>query len=82
MRAVLEYCVGGNRRSVPEGTLVIREGETTGHLFVLIEGRLEVVKADTVFAVVTEPGSFIGEMSVLLDRPHTATVRRVRCNDL
>jgi CRP/FNR family cyclic AMP-dependent transcriptional regulator len=75
MRAVLEYCVGGNRRSVPEGTLVIREGETTGHLFVLMEGRLEVVKDGTVFAVVTEPGSFLGEMSVLLDRPHTATVR-------
>jgi CRP-like cAMP-binding protein len=75
MRAVLEYCVGGNRSSVPEGTLVIREGETTGHLFVLIEGRLEVVKGDTIVAVITEPGAILGEMSVLLDQPHTATVR-------
>jgi CRP-like cAMP-binding protein len=75
MRAVLEYCVGGNRSSVPEGTLVIREGETTGHLFVLIEGRLEVVKGDTVVAVIAEPGAILGEMSVLLDQPHTATVR-------
>ena len=75
MRAVLEYCVGSNRRSVPEGTLLIREGETTGHLFVLIEGRLEVVKGDTVVAVITEPGAILGEMSVLLAQPHTATVR-------
>jgi CRP/FNR family cyclic AMP-dependent transcriptional regulator len=75
MRDVLEYCIGGHRSSVPEGTLVIREGETTGHLFVLIEGRLEVVKGDTVVATITEPGAVLGEMSVLLDAPHTATVR-------
>src|SRR5882757_3479885 len=75
MRDVLEYCIGGHRSSVPEGTLVIREGETTGHLFVLIEGRLEVVKGDTVVATITEPGAILGEMSVLLRQPHSATVR-------
>jgi CRP-like cAMP-binding protein len=75
MRAVLDYCGGGNKSSVPEGTLIIREGETTGHLFVLIEGKLEVVKGDTVVAGITEPGAIVGEMSVLLQLPHTATVR-------
>ena len=75
MRAFLDYCVGGRQVKVPEGTLVIREGETTGHLFVLIEGRLEVVKGDTVVASISEPGAILGEGSVLLDRPHTATVR-------
>jgi CRP-like cAMP-binding protein len=82
MRAVLEYCVGGHRSSVPEGALVIREGETTGHLFVLIEGRLEVIKGDTVVAVITEPGAILGEMSVLLDQPHTATVRAVSASTI
>ncbi len=75
MRAVLDYCTGGIERSVPAGTLVIHEGGKTGHLFVLIEGRLEVVKGDSVVAVLTEPGAVLGEMSVLLDQPHTATVR-------
>jgi CRP/FNR family cyclic AMP-dependent transcriptional regulator len=75
MRAVLEYCIGGHRSSVSAGTLVIREGETTGHLFVLIQGQLEVVKGDTVVASITEPGAILGEMSVLLQQPHTATVR-------
>ena len=28
------------------GTLVIHEGSKTGHLFVLIEGRLEVIKGE------------------------------------
>jgi len=75
MRGVLDYCSGGVQRSVSAGTLVIHEGGTTGHLFVLIEGRLEVIKGDTVVASITEPGAVVGEMSVLLDQPHTATVR-------
>lgn len=60
---------------MPGGEFVLREGETTGHLFVLIEGRLEIVKGDTVVATVAEPGAILGEMSVLLNQPHTATVR-------
>jgi CRP/FNR family cyclic AMP-dependent transcriptional regulator len=75
MRAVLDYCTGGIQRNVPAGTLVIHEGGTTGHLFVLIAGQLEVIKGDTVVASIVEPGAVVGEMSVLLDKPHTATVR-------
>jgi CRP/FNR family cyclic AMP-dependent transcriptional regulator len=75
MRAVLEYCTGGVERKVPEGTLVIHEGGKTGHLFVLLQGKLEVIKGDSIVAVLTEPGAMLGEMSVLLDQPHTATVR-------
>ena len=75
MRAVLDYCTGGIQRAVPAGTLVLHEGSKTGHLFVLLEGRLEVIKGDSVVAVLTEPGAMLGEMSILLDQPHTATVR-------
>ena len=75
MRAILNYCTGGTARDVSAGTFVIHEGSTTGHLYVLIEGRLEVVKGDTVVASIVEPGAVVGEMSVLLDKPHTATVR-------
>ena len=75
MRDILEYCIGGLRRNVAAGTEVLHEGGRTGHLYVLIEGRLEVVKGDTIVASITEPGAVLGEMSVLLDKPHTATVR-------
>lgn len=75
MRAILEYCTGGSRRAVPSGQLVLQEGSKTGHLFVLLEGQLEVIKGDNVVAVVAEPGALFGEMSVLLDQPHSATVR-------
>jgi CRP/FNR family cyclic AMP-dependent transcriptional regulator len=75
MRSVLDYCSGGVQRRFPAGTTIIREGGTTGHLYVLVEGRLEVIKGDTVVASIAEPGAVVGEMSVLLDKPHTATVR-------
>ena len=78
MRDILEYCIGGIRRSVIAGTEVLHEGGRTGHLYVLIEGRLEVVKGDIVVATIAEPGAVLGEMSVLLDAPHTATVRAVQ----
>jgi CRP-like cAMP-binding protein len=75
MRDILEYCIGGVRRSIAAGAEVLHEGGRTGHLLVLIEGRVEVVKGDTVVATISEPGAVLGEMSVLLDMPHTATVR-------
>jgi CRP/FNR family cyclic AMP-dependent transcriptional regulator len=75
MREILDYCKGGTERKVPAGDFVLREGTKTGRLFVLIEGRLEVIRGEAVVAVLSEPGAVTGEMSLLLDRPHTATVR-------
>ena len=75
MRAILGYCDGAIRREVPKGAVLISEGGKTGHLFVLIEGQLEVLRGDAVVAVLSEPGAVTGEMSLLLDKPHTATVR-------
>jgi CRP-like cAMP-binding protein len=75
MRAVLDYCTDGIQRNFAAGSIIIHEGGSTGHLYVLIEGRLEVIKGDTVVATIVEPGAVVGEMSVLLEKPHTATVR-------
>ncbi|MCP3462345.1 MULTISPECIES: cyclic nucleotide-binding domain-containing protein [unclassified Bradyrhizobium] len=75
MRAVLDYCTGGTQRQVPAGTLILTEGGASGHLYVLMEGKLEVIKGGTVVATIAEPGAVFGEMSVLLQQPHTATVR-------
>lgn len=77
MRAVLDYCDEDHRRELTAGTVIIREGSATGHLFVLVEGTLEVLKGDTVVASIAEPGAIVGEMSALLQQPHTATVRTV-----
>ncbi len=75
MQSVLERSDPSRRQDVPAGTVLIAEGKRSGRLLVLAEGSVEVVRGETQVAVVSEPGSFFGEMSVLLDLPHTATVR-------
>lgn len=58
----------------PRGVLVTG-GERTGKLYVLKSGDLEVVRSGSVVASFGEPGDIVGEMSVLLEQPHSATVR-------
>ena len=56
------------------GETVIVGGSKTGRLLILKKGTVAVVKEDTEIAKVAEPGSVFGELSVLLDQPHTADV--------
>src|SRR5213593_3118443 len=57
------------------GETVLRAASTTGRLLILKEGEVAVVKEGVEIARVTEPGAVFGELSVLLDQPHTADVR-------
>lgn len=57
------------------GETIIPEGARLGKLFILIDGQIEVIRRDTQVTHVDEPGSVFGEMSVLLDMPHSATVK-------
>ena len=75
MRSVLESCDSKKKKLITAGTVLLKEGSRTGYIYVLAEGMIEVLRGETQVAVVSEPGSVFGEMSVLLDTPHTATVR-------
>jgi CRP-like cAMP-binding protein len=54
---------------------VLSAASTTGQLLILKEGAVAVVKEGVEIARVMEPGAVFGELSVLLDQPHTADVR-------
>jgi CRP-like cAMP-binding protein len=56
------------------GETVFAEGTKTGRLMVLKSGAVSIMKGDVEFAQVTEPGSVFGELSALLDAPHSADV--------
>jgi len=62
------------------GETVIAHGSTTGRLLILRKGTVAIVKEDTEIAKVEEPGAVFGELSVLLDQPHTADVRAVEAS--
>ena len=57
------------------GETVIADGTKTGRLLILRKGTVAIVKEDTEIATVAEPGAVFGELSILLDQPHTADVR-------
>jgi CRP/FNR family cyclic AMP-dependent transcriptional regulator len=59
------------------GETVLAAGSTTEQLFILRTGVVEVVRGGLQIATVSEPGAVFGELSVILDKPHTADVRAV-----
>ena len=75
MREILSHFASAPLEIVPDGAILLAEGDRTGRVFALAEGELEVLRGDTQVAILNEPGSIVGEMSVLLDAPHSATVR-------
>src|SRR3989442_13043535 len=76
MHPILEFCRGKlPERVFPAGATVLAEGQRDGVLYILAEGSVEILKGDFQIHTVTEPGIVFGEIAVLLDSPHTATVR-------
>lgn len=63
------------------GETVLTEGTRTGRLLILKRGAVSIVKGGTEIAKVAEPGAVFGELSALLDRPHTADVRSVGASE-
>lgn len=75
MDDILDYCAGQPQKKFAAGEAMIAEGVWAETLFVLIDGQVEVIRRDTQVSHVDEPGSIFGEMSVLLEMPHSATVK-------
>jgi CRP/FNR family transcriptional regulator, cyclic AMP receptor protein len=56
------------------GATVFAEGTKTGRLLILKSGAVSIMKGEIEFAEVSEPGAVFGELSALLDEPHSADV--------
>ena len=59
---------------IAPGMALIEQGGKTGQLYVLRDGRLEVTRDGKHVTTIKTPGAVIGEMSVLLDQPQSASV--------
>jgi CRP-like cAMP-binding protein len=64
------------------GDVLIEEGSDPGRLLVLVRGRVQVEREGIPVVQVSEPGSVFGEMSLVLEKPATATVRCLEPTEL
>jgi CRP/FNR family transcriptional regulator, cyclic AMP receptor protein len=62
-------------RTYQAGEVVFPARSRTGQLLILKNGVVAIVKEGVEIAKVAEPGAVFGELSALLDQPHTADVR-------
>jgi CRP/FNR family cyclic AMP-dependent transcriptional regulator len=74
MRTILSFCEGLPEKTYAPGDLLFVEGGKDGRLLILIEGEVAVTRGGVEVNVTSEPGAILGEVSVLLDIPHTASV--------
>ena len=67
------------KRRFRRGELVVEQGRKSNALFILLNGRARVLTADArgreVILAVLEAGDYVGEMSLIDNEPHSATVR-------
>jgi len=80
MSSILDKCAGLPEVRLAPGTVLLTEGEKSGKLYILIDGELEVSHGGVQIANISTVGSVFGEMSVLLDAPHSASVTAVRAS--
>jgi CRP-like cAMP-binding protein len=64
-------------RWFPERAPIIHQGEPGDRFYILLEGRVEVIRDGAAVAQLC-PGDFFGETALLLDMPRTASVRVVQ----
>jgi CRP/FNR family transcriptional regulator, cyclic AMP receptor protein len=78
MSAMLQLIAGHKVQDFVPGEVVMEQGSASGNLLVLIHGEVEILRDDVRVAKAAAPGAVFGEMSVLLDSAHSATVRALK----
>ncbi len=67
------------KRRFKRGEVIVEQGDKSNMLFIILTGRARVVTADKrgreVILATLQPGDYIGEMSLIDNEPHSATVR-------
>jgi CRP-like cAMP-binding protein len=61
--------------SLAAGDYLMNQGEMTDSVYFLIEGAVKVIKDGYDVAVINDKGAVFGEMSILLEYQHTASVQ-------
>jgi CRP-like cAMP-binding protein len=77
MTDLLELSAGLPEVELAAGEVLVVDGTSTGSIWVLVSGALQVTKHGATISTIDRPGAVFGEVSVLLGRGHSATVEAV-----
>ncbi len=74
-----DLAVNVSKRKIKKGEDVVRQGHNSNALFLILSGRAHVVMTDNkgkeVILATLKAGDYIGEMSLIDNEPHSATVQ-------
>jgi len=74
MNDMLARTTGLPEVTLNPGDTLVREGDAGNSLWVLVSGALQVSKGGVAINAINRPGAVIGEISLLLEAPYSATV--------
>ncbi len=74
MDELLQHTAGLPEITLAPGEALVREGESGEGLWILVSGSLQVCKAGIAINAISRTGAAIGEISLLLNAPYSATV--------
>jgi len=77
MESLKEFLTSLPVREADAGEAVIEQGRRENFVLLLKSGSVEILKDGVAITEVSEEFAIFGEMSILLDQPHTATVKAI-----
>lgn len=72
--SLLARCLDVPTRDLHPGDVLLSEDQPGAEMYVLVDGTLDVFRSNERVATISDPGVAVGEISVLLDTPASATV--------
>lgn len=66
-----------NQKRYKAGTFIIEQDSPASSLFILVKGMLYTYRNKTLISTVDRTGEYFGEVSILLNIPHSATIETV-----
>jgi len=64
--------------SLAAGETLLVQGEGTNSVYFLLEGTVKIIKDDCEIAVISDKGAVFGEMAIMLEREHSASVQCIK----
>ncbi len=62
-------------KSFMKDELIVKEGDKSKEFFILVEGKVGIFKGDKKISEFDKEGTILGELSMILNKPRTASIK-------